>query len=479
MKIKVVSQNVRHPNDGPNHMVADRIPRVRELLKKYDPDIAGFQEVRQRWLDFLTEDFGEEYEIHHKYRSVNNLEAATMMWRKSKFDCLDKGYFWLSPTPHIESHSWPCGSDYKDYRIVMWATLREKESGVTFTYFNTHYSFGDERHCLSNQLIKDHIREAHIDAAVVTADYNFTNLSVGYRNMTKDLYDLNAATVNDFRTTIPAYKHNRDYYPIDFIFCTKDTIAPITYHLMDETFDGYFASDHFGIYGEFEVKEKLRLGSLDVNAAAPDTEENPLAARAKYSGAILQYTTEADLYGFQNVTEEWRKGMAEKYQKFSAAGLETAPIFYRVGKYEPVEEKELARCSVVVFRNCATKQKVCVINGTLPDAEAAALVQAEAEAHNEMPVFFMGSVGAVGNAAYEQLAQGLTDARRAVAPKDATPTYEGFRNEWVAPAITDMIFTNGVKSKLLEYKVANGVYGKVRVSDHNQVLVTVLLDNED
>ncbi len=483
MKIKIISQNVRHCNDGPGHMVADRMPRIRELLKKYDADIVGFQEIRERWLNMLQENFGEDYEIHHRYRSEYGPEAATMMWKKSRFDCLDKGYFWLSPTPHIQSHSWDIGSGYNDYRICMWATLKDKETGHTFTYFNTHYSFGDERHRLSNQLIRDHIREAGIDAAVVTADFNFNNTSVGYRDMVRTMGDLNVDTVNDPRTTFTGYKHGRVGSPIDFIFYTKGTIKPLTYHLMDEMFDGYFASDHFGVYGEFEIREKLRLGTLDVHADGPESERLSLKARHKYTKSILEYTTDRDIIGWQGATEEFLAEWPAHYNRFTYAGTAPNPICYRSDRFEPVEVKGLdldgEEGTLAVMEQKGTKEQVCIINGTLRSQKAAQEVLAAAEEYPEMPVFFVGGAGNLESVPYQTLSRKFTDIRIAIAPKNFSPTYQGYDGEVKIPAITEMIFTNGVAQKLLDYKVENAQYGKARVSDHNQVLATVLLNKEE
>lgn len=483
MKIKIISQNVRHCNDGEGHMVADRIPRICSLIDKYDPDVVGFQEVREKWLNAFTEHFGDRYEIHHKYRSEYGAEAATMMWRKSRFDCVEKGYFWLSPTPHIMSHSWDIGSGYDDFRICMWATLRDKETGHTFTYFNTHYSFGDERHIRSNQLIRDHIREKHIDAAIMTADYNFSNTSAGYRDMVRYMGDLNVDTVNDPRTTFTGYKEGRVGSPIDFIFYTKGTVKPITYHLMDEMFDGYFASDHFGIYGEIELQEKLRLGSLDLNGEDTLPETLTKKARNKYTCSILQYITEAEIFGWQGVPAELLEDWPAHYTRFAYAGKAPAPICYRPDLVTPVEVREVdldgEKGTVAIFEKTASHRPLCVVNGTLRSKKAAEAVLAEAEKAGEMPFFFMGGAGNLESEAYQTLKEKLTDVRLAVAAKNFAPTYQGFDGEVKIPAISEMIFTNGAQCQPLVYEVKDGRYGRMQVSDHNQVLATILMKNEE
>ena len=483
MKIKIVSQNVRHSNDGEGHMVADRLPRICSLIEKYDPDLVGFQEVRQKWLEGFTAQFGDHYEIHHKYRAQMNQEATTMMWKKDKFDCLEKGWFWLSPTPHIESHSWPCGSDYSDWRIVMWATLKEKTSGAIFTYFNTHYSFGDERHTRSNQLIRDHIREKHIDAAIITADFNFSNTSAGYRDMVKTFGDLNVDTVNDPRTTFTGYRHGREGSPIDFMFYTQNTIKPLTYHLMDEMFDGYFASDHFGIYGEFEVQEKLRIGSLDIHADAEDTEKLCIKVRNKYTKSILQYNTDREIVCWQGVTEDFLADWPAHYNRFAYVGEVPNLICYRPDLVVPKEVRKLdldgEEGTLAIFEKCASGRTFCVMSGALHSESAAEVVLEEAEKLAHMPVFFAGACGTVESAPYNALCRKMQDLRRLLTPKNFVPTYQGYEGEWCSPSITEMIFSNMKGQKGLSYEVQGGQYGKLRVTDHNQVLVDILLENEE
>ena len=133
--MKVVTFNLRCGNDPNGNSIEERAPRLKAVMDRYDADLVGFQEVTPAWMEHLTADFGDEYEIFNKYRAEKNLESTPMMWKKDQFECLDKGYFWLSDTPDVSSPSW----DEKDQngipgRICSWVKLRDKATGVTFNF---------------------------------------------------------------------------------------------------------------------------------------------------------------------------------------------------------------------------------------------------------------------------------------------------------------------------------------------------------
>ena len=107
MSIKVMSFNICC-SDGPEgHKLEECAPRVTGVLAKYDPDIIGFQEATPRWFGLLNSYINENgYEVFNMYRAESNKESTPMLWKKDRFECLDKGYFWLSDTPEVESKGW-------------------------------------------------------------------------------------------------------------------------------------------------------------------------------------------------------------------------------------------------------------------------------------------------------------------------------------------------------------------------------------
>lgn len=252
MELKVISFNIRHCNDPDGNSAAERAPRLYEVISRYSPDVMGFQELRPHWEPLLEKYFGEEYEMFNKYRSkTDEPEAAPILWRRDKFECVKKGYFWLSDTPEVESRGWD--ELYNCFRMCEYVVLKEKESGKMFIHINTHYGFGDSGQVKSTDLIYDYAKKISDLPTLITGDFNMTPQSLGYKQMVKRFTDVNAATVGDNRPTYHAYhpEIETDQH-IDYCF-VNDKVTPITQKIIDDTVDGKFPSDHFGILATLEI----------------------------------------------------------------------------------------------------------------------------------------------------------------------------------------------------------------------------------
>ena len=121
MKTKVVSFNIRHCDDKDGNSVSERAPRLSRIVLPYDADVIGFQEYSEAWVEYINKDFSDEYEIFNKWRAKSNHESAPILWKKNKFKCIDKGFFWLSDTPEKESRGWD--ERFNCYRICQWVIL--------------------------------------------------------------------------------------------------------------------------------------------------------------------------------------------------------------------------------------------------------------------------------------------------------------------------------------------------------------------
>ena len=239
MKLNLVTFNIRCCDDGPGLMISDRAPRLGAIIDKYDPDVMGLQECTPAWTDYIEKNLLDRYDFFLKYRGENSLEGTPILWKKDKFDCIDRGYFWLSDTPEKESVSF----DGQYLRICMYVVLREKESGREFTYFNTHVGFGDECHVKSADLLYEKYLALGGGSAVISADFNMYPDGAGYARMTEHFTDANTDL------TSPTYhNYDRGGSPghIDYCFIT-DGIKSERALLIDDKPGGNFPSDHYGL----------------------------------------------------------------------------------------------------------------------------------------------------------------------------------------------------------------------------------------
>jgi endonuclease/exonuclease/phosphatase family metal-dependent hydrolase len=250
MKLKVVSFNIRNADDADGHSIEERAPRLASVIGKRLPDVIGIQEYKPRWEEHFEKYFLSEYEIFNKYRCDEKPEAAPILWKKGMFECLDKGYFWLSDTPEVMSRGW----DVKPYkRYCEYVILRSASDGVTFTFMNTHFGFSDDCQVKSARLIHEYAEKISDYPTFVTGDFNMTPDSLGYGEMTKHFTDLNAALDNDTRSTYHGY--NPERYPsthIDYCFF-RAGVKPVSRELIDDTVDGKYPSDHYGLGIELEI----------------------------------------------------------------------------------------------------------------------------------------------------------------------------------------------------------------------------------
>ena len=235
-------------------MIADRAPRLKKLIEKYQPDIIGLQEARPQWINFLeNEVVGDKYSMFYQYRAKNNQEAQPILWNNNEYDLLDSGYYWLSDTPEVSSKGW--GS--KHYRGVTWGKFRIKETGQVFLFINTHLTGEDGFALNSAELIAQRTVEngGFTEHGVfLTGDFNFTPESIGYNALTKHFIDINKALGFKADYTLTNYNEWAEDDPnnriIDYVMCSENYITPILYKVLNENIDGGWISDHRGLYVE-------------------------------------------------------------------------------------------------------------------------------------------------------------------------------------------------------------------------------------
>ena len=252
MEISVVSFNIRCCDDPNGYSIAERAPRLSKITSNYSADLIGFQEYRPAWESHIEKIYGEEYDIFNKYRSEKiDVESSPILWKKNKFECLKTGYFWLSDTPEMESRGWD--ELYNCFRMCVYVVLKDKITGKMFTFMNTHFGFGDKGQRNSADLIYEYSKKISQNPTFIVGDFNMKPDSPGYATMTKNFVDVNASTANDFRTTYHGYNplQNKNEH-IDYCFVDR-SIVPISQKIIDDTVDGKFPSDHFGLYIKIEI----------------------------------------------------------------------------------------------------------------------------------------------------------------------------------------------------------------------------------
>ena len=255
-KITVLSQNISCGNDGEGNNIVDRAPRFEKLVKKYIPDIMGTQEVTPTWIDYFKSYFGNEYGMvgcSWEGKNATTGEWGLILYRKDRFELVDNGDFWLTPTPDVVSKI--RGSEC--VRICTWAMLKDKVTGKTLVIANTHLDHlkNTVRNKQAGYLldgIKDFIGKYPV---FLTGDLNSLPGSKAYLTLTEVFSDARTTALEgteDTSCTYDNYGLEGTGYIYDYCMCDERSKA-LSYKVINEPFDGY-VSDHYGVLAEFIIK---------------------------------------------------------------------------------------------------------------------------------------------------------------------------------------------------------------------------------
>ncbi|HSG71985.1 MAG TPA: endonuclease/exonuclease/phosphatase family protein, partial [Planctomycetaceae bacterium] len=182
--MNVMTWNIRYDNrgDGENAWT-HRKDWVAEIVQREKADIVGLQEVLKHQLDDLTQRLPElaAYGVGRDDGKTKG-EYSPILYRKDRFEVLDKSTFWLSKTPDQPgSRDW----DAAITRIASWLKLKDRRSGQVFYAINTHFDHrGSEARANSAALLVRMLREKFNDHPVLlTGDFNTKPDSVPYKTL--------------------------------------------------------------------------------------------------------------------------------------------------------------------------------------------------------------------------------------------------------------------------------------------------------
>ena len=134
--LKVGSYNIRCPADKGENAWDNRRADLVKFMNSLDFDVVGLQEVAPAQAAYIKKHLSQ-YGMVCEFRNADRKsgEASPVCYKKSRFEKLKSGTFWLSETPDGPgSKSW--GAAFP--RICSWALLRDKKTGRAFCFANAH-----------------------------------------------------------------------------------------------------------------------------------------------------------------------------------------------------------------------------------------------------------------------------------------------------------------------------------------------------
>lgn len=256
-KLTIMSFNIRTFSIETNavNMWGNRQESVLSVIAENDPDIIGFQELKQAQFDFMKEQLAKEYDFYGTFRDDVPYfsESTAVFYKRKRFKVLEKNTYWLSETPEKMSVGWDASTN----RIWTQLKFKDRRTGKEFAFINTHLDHkGDVARHESVMLLNRRINAMNCPA-MLTGDFNFNENSPHYDWLTADsLADTKyLAADSDTGGTFNGFKENYGSSPIDYIMVTEGHFDVDLYNIIrTRNPKGMYPSDHFPIKAVVRLK---------------------------------------------------------------------------------------------------------------------------------------------------------------------------------------------------------------------------------
>ena len=228
---------------------SDRKESVRQTIMAYMPDTIGVQEASPTWMGYLTNSLKDIYAYVGLGRDGgSNGEHSAIFYRKDRFELVETGTKWMSPTPDVVSKF----KESSLNRVFTYAILLEKKSNREIMVVNTHLEHTSaEARNLQVAVLMNFLKDYTEYPIVLTGDFNANPQSEVYRMVTAQLADsAKVAQTAEEHYTFHNYGKSSTY--IDYAFVSQKNIAVSHYRVITEEMNGMLPSDHYALVIEYQ-----------------------------------------------------------------------------------------------------------------------------------------------------------------------------------------------------------------------------------
>ena len=251
----VMSYNIRlnTPADSINAW-PNRIDKVTGLIRFHQADIFGVQEALPEQVEALKAAFPDFESLGvGRDDGISSGEHMTVFFRKSRFEKLDGGTFWLSEDTTKPGFGWDAACN----RTCTWLKLRDKSTSREFIFFNTHFDHrGRVARVESSKLILKFMKELNTGNLpfILTGDFNATKDSEPIQTIMSALRD--SREVSESKPYGPegtsgGFQVKEKSRIIDYIFI-NDKVKILRHGHLSDSFGIYYPSDHLPVLAEVE-----------------------------------------------------------------------------------------------------------------------------------------------------------------------------------------------------------------------------------
>jgi endonuclease/exonuclease/phosphatase family metal-dependent hydrolase len=231
-----------------------RVPWIGDTLSRHDPDLVGLQEIVTA--DELTQilEAAPGYLPVYFEGAGGAYPDATVLFRASRFEPVQTGFYWLSPTPDD-----PMSTGFADGlqfpRLVTWTVLRQLDDGAQLYFATTHFDNNAPSQELSAPLVLERIAPFDGLPQVMLGDFNSRPDSEAYAILTgagafADSFHLAEAwSIETNAARRPAYDTSER---IDHVLLrgTPWSVPSWTVDTWTYGAEASYVSDHFAIAAE-------------------------------------------------------------------------------------------------------------------------------------------------------------------------------------------------------------------------------------
>ncbi|MFT4858052.1 MAG: endonuclease/exonuclease/phosphatase family metal-dependent hydrolase [Algoriphagus sp.] len=250
---QVATFNIRwdNPNDVGN-LWKDRLPHVVNLIKFHQIDLIGVQEALQHQLTEMSKSLDYEYIGVGRDDGKDKGEFSAILYNSKKYQLLNQGTFWLSPTPEKPSKGWDAALN----RISTYGKFAD-QNGTEFYVFNIHYDhIGQQAREESSKLVLRQIEKINAENLPVIwmGDFNVTPDNLAYTVITSQPQwkDARLVSTMSYGPAGTFTGFDWDKLPdgiIDHIF-VSGPIQVIRHGILTDNYGKKYPSDHFPVMVE-------------------------------------------------------------------------------------------------------------------------------------------------------------------------------------------------------------------------------------
>lgn len=251
--INIISYNVRMntQSDGVNAWPL-RKDKVIGLLNFHKPDLFGIQEGLPEQVADLAVGL-PDFENVGVGRDDGKSEGEHMsiFYRKSRFQKIDWGTFWLNEATDKPGFGW----DAVCNRTCTWIKLKDLESKKTFYFFNTHFDHrGKVARVEAAKLILKFMKEINSEhlPVVLTGDFNSVKENEPIQILLTELKDTRsicASAPYGPEGSSGGFEVKPHTRIIDYIFA-NDRVVVLRHGILTDSNGLYYHSDHLPVLAE-------------------------------------------------------------------------------------------------------------------------------------------------------------------------------------------------------------------------------------